>query len=119
MNEGLFNIMLTDEYRYKIIKLVELRPEITQRELAEVLGISLGKANFCLQALMAVGVLKVSNFRNSQNKLAYMYLLTPKGVEEKTKVTVRFLRNKMHEYELLKLEIDALVKEVAHSDQKT
>lgn len=119
MNVGLlFNIMLTDEYRYKILKLVELRPEITQRELAEVLGISLGKANFCLQALMAVGVLKVSNFRNSKNKLAYMYLLTPKGVEEKAKVTVRFLRNKMHEYELLKLEIDALVNEVAQSNQK-
>jgi len=111
-------MMLTDEYRYKILKLVEQKPEITQRELAEVLGVSLGKVNFCLQALMTIGMLKVSNFRNSKNKLAYMYLLTPKGAEEKARVTVRFLRNKMHEYELLKLEIDALVNELAQSNQE-
>ena len=100
--------MLSDEYRYKILKLVEARPEISQRDLAAELGVSLGKVNFCLKALIDVGLIKVSNFRNSKSKLAYMYLLTPKGLEEKTKVTVRFLKNKMHEYERLKKEIDIL-----------
>jgi EPS-associated MarR family transcriptional regulator len=103
--------MLTDEYRYKILKLVEAKPEISQRELAENLGISLGKANFCLKALIEIGLLKATNFRNSKNKLAYMYLLTPAGVEEKSTITLRFLKSKMREYELLKLEINLLIQE--------
>ena len=103
--------MLTDEYRYKILKLVETNPEISQRELAEQLGISLGKANFCLKALIEVGMLKASNFKNSKNKLGYMYLLTPKGIEEKAKVTVRFLKKKLTEFEILQNEINELKKE--------
>ncbi|MDI1361595.1 MarR family EPS-associated transcriptional regulator [Methylotenera sp.] len=103
--------MLTDEYRYKILKLVEAKPEISQRELARSLGISLGKANFCLKALIEKGFLKATNFRNSQNKLAYMYLLTPNGIEEKSSITLRFLKIKMQEYELLKAEISLLVQE--------
>jgi EPS-associated MarR family transcriptional regulator len=103
--------MLTDEYRYKILKLVEIKPEISQRELAKDLGVSLGKVNFCLKALIEKGLLKATNFRNSQNKLAYMYLLTPSGVEEKSKITLRFLRTKMREYELLQEEIRELVEE--------
>ncbi|MES1986716.1 MAG: MarR family EPS-associated transcriptional regulator [Pseudomonadota bacterium] len=103
--------MLTDEYRYKILKLVEAKPEISQRELAKSLGISLGKANFCLRALIEKGFLKATNFRNSQNKLAYMYLLTPNGIEEKSSITLRFLKIKMQEYELLKAEISLLVQE--------
>ncbi len=108
--------MLTDEYRYKILKLVETRPEISQRELATELGISLGKANFCIKALIDVGLLKATNFRNSKNKLAYMYLLTPTGVEEKAKITLRFLKNKMQEYESLKLEINLLNQEIKTED---
>ena len=104
--------MLTDEYRYKILKLVEEKPEISQRELASELGISLGKANFCLKALIEVGLLKATNFRNSKNKLAYMYLLTPTGIEEKTKITLRFLKKKMEEFEVLRNEIGLLQKEV-------
>ncbi len=104
--------MLTDEYRYKILKLVEAKPAISQRELAVELGISLGKANFCLKALIEVGLLKATNFRNSKNKLAYMYLLTPTGVEEKAKITLRFLKNKMQEYESLRLEINLLNQEI-------
>jgi len=104
--------MLTDEYRYRILKLVESNPEISQRELAKELGVSLGKANFCLRALIEVGLLKVTNFRNSKNKLAYMYLLTPVGIEEKAKITLRFLKNKMQEYEKLQCEIVLLKKEV-------
>ena len=110
--------MLTDEYRYKILKLVEAKPEISQRELAAELGISLGKANFCLKALIAVGLLKATNFRNSKNKLAYMYLLTPTGIEEKTKITLRFLKKKIEEFEVLRNEIGLLQKEVQPDQMK-
>jgi EPS-associated MarR family transcriptional regulator len=103
--------MLTDEYRYKILKLVETKPEISQRELAAALGISLGKANFCLKALIKVGLLKATNFRNSKNKLAYMYLLTPNGIEEKSSITLRFLKSKMQDYESLQAEIALLMQE--------
>ncbi|NOS96405.1 MAG: MarR family EPS-associated transcriptional regulator [Methylotenera sp.] len=103
--------MITDEYRYKILKLLEAQPEISQRELAKSLGVSLGKANFCLKALIDIGLIKASNFRNSQNKLAYMYLLTPTGIEAKSSITLRFLKAKMQEYELLQKEISALMQE--------
>ena len=81
---------------------------MTQRELAEELGISLGKVNFCLQALVEKGILKVKNFRNSNNKRAYTYLLTPSGMEEKARLTVAFLRRKTAEYEQLRAEIEVL-----------
>lgn len=103
--------MLTDEYRYKILKLVEAKPEISQRELAKDLGVSLGKVNFCLKALVEKGLIKATNFRNSQNKIAYMYLLTPQGIEAKSGITLRFLKAKMQEYELLQAEISALMQE--------
>lgn len=107
--------MLTDEYRYKILKRLELNPEISQRGLAQELGISLGKVNYCLKALMQKGLLKVNNFRNNQNKSAYLYLLTPNGVEEKTKVTLRFMQHKLNQYETLKQEIKALQREAERS----
>lgn len=100
--------MLTDEYRYKILKALEHNPEISQRDLARELGVSLGRTNFCLKALIDVGLLKVTNFRNSRNKLAYMYLLTPNGVKEKTLITERFLKLKMQEYKALEAEINML-----------
>ncbi len=105
--------MLTDEYRYKILKQIEERPEISQRELAESVGISLGKANYCIKALIKVGLLKVSNFKNSKRKLAYMYLLTPIGAEEKAKVTIRFLKGRIQEFEALRREIDLLQQEIS------
>ncbi len=105
--------MLTDEYRYKILKMVSDNPEISQRELARQLGVSLGKANFCLKALVEKGLLKASNFRNSSNKLAYMYLLTPHGIEEKASITMRFLQHKMQEYEHLQSEIEDLRREAS------
>lgn len=108
--------MLTDEYRYKILKLVEANPEVSQRKLASQLGISLGKANFCLKALIDVGLLKVTNFRNSKNKLAYMYLLTPNGIEEKSSITLRFLKYKMQEYEALRTEIEELQWEASEKE---
>lgn len=103
--------MLTDEYRYKIFKLLEANPEVSQRELAQELGISLGKANYCLKALIEKGLLKASNFRNSKNKLAYAYKLTPMGIEEKASVTFRFLKAKMREYEQLQQELNDLRRE--------
>jgi EPS-associated MarR family transcriptional regulator len=97
--------MLTDEYRYKILKILETNPEISQRDLARALDISLGRVNFCLKALIEKGLLKATNFRNSQNKLAYMYLLTPSGIEEKSKITAEFLKIKLQEYANLEAEI--------------
>jgi EPS-associated MarR family transcriptional regulator len=103
--------MLTDEYRYKILKILEANPEISQRDLARELGISLGRVNFCLKALIEKGLLKAANFRNSSNKLAYMYLLTPNGIEEKSVITARFLKIKMQEYQNLEAEINELRKD--------
>ena len=109
--------MLTDEYRYKILKLVADDPEISQRELAQHLGISLGKVNYCLKALVEKGLVKATNFRNSNNKLAYMYLLTPQGIEAKISITAQFLKRKMQEYELLQAEIEELREEVAATEK--
>ncbi|MDA8153340.1 MAG: MarR family EPS-associated transcriptional regulator [Acidithiobacillus sp.] len=104
--------MHDDAIRYHLLKLVSERPEITQRELAAAMGISLGKTNFCLNALIEKGIVKTDNFRRNPNKGAYAYLLTPAGVQEKARVTVRFLQRKMAEYDGLKTEIAALRKEV-------
>ncbi len=103
--------MLADEDRYRILKRLEDDPEASQRALAEELGISLGKVNYCLNALIERGLLKVNNFRTSDNKRAYMYYLTPKGIKEKARFTVRFLQRKVAQYESLKSEIEQLKRE--------
>ena len=100
--------MLSDADRYRILKLLESRPNMSQRALSEELGISLGKINFCLQSLIERGLLKVENFRNSQHKRAYMYYLTPTGLEEKACVTLRFLTARLAEHEALDREIAQL-----------
>jgi len=100
--------MLTEEVRYKLLKLLEPNPQLSQREVAKALGISLGKVNFCLKALADRGLIKAANFKNSKNKTAYMYLLTPRGIEEKARVTARFLQTRMREYEALRAEIELL-----------
>jgi EPS-associated MarR family transcriptional regulator len=105
--------MLTDEYRYKVLKLLDDNPELTQRQLAKALGISLGKVNFCLKALIEKGMIKAGNFKNSQNKQAYAYLLTPKGVEAKARLVVAFLRAKVAQHQALQREIEQLRQEVA------
>lgn len=96
---------------YGLLKTLEDNPSLSQRDLAKRLGISLGKVNFCLNALVAKGCLKVNNFRNSNNKLAYSYLLTPQGIEEKARMTVAFLKYKTQEYERLRAEIEDLKRE--------
>jgi len=103
---------LNDETRYCLLKLLEARPELSQRELAHEMGVSLGKANYCLRALMEKGLVKVRNFQASKNKRAYAYYLTPKGAQEKARVTVRFLKHKVAEYQGLKEEIRRLKQEV-------
>lgn len=98
---------------YDLLKTLEKNPGLSQRDLARQLGISLGKVNFCLKALIEKGCLKVKSFRNSNNKKAYLYLLTPQGIDEKARITVRFLQIKMDEYEILKKEVEELNREVA------
>ncbi len=100
-----------DETLFKVMRALEANPNTSQRELAESMGMSLGKTNYCLKALIDRGLIKVRNFRNSQNKLAYAYLLTPKGVAAKTRLTGRFLKKKVVEYEALRREIEELRRE--------
>jgi len=109
--------MLTDEYRYRILKLLQADPRASQRRIADELGISLGRVNYCLQALIRKGLVKARNFRESSNKRAYLYLLTPKGVEARAKLTVEFLKVKLAEYEELAHEIGELRREVAGIDE--
>ena len=104
--------VLNDDVRYRLLKLLESNPEASQRVLARELGLSLGKINFCVQALVQKGLIKAANFRNSQNKPGYIYKLTPRGFEEKARVTVRFLQRKTREYEELRAEIARLSAEV-------
>jgi len=95
-------------FHYRLLKLINERPEISQRELAGELGFSLGKVNYCLKAFVSKGLVKVNNFRRNDNKLAYAYLLTPGGIEEKTRLTVRFFRRIEVEYESLKEEVESI-----------
>lgn len=103
---------LHEEIHFKVLRLLETNPNINQRSLAAALGVSLGKANFCLNALLDKGLVKMDNFRSHQNKLSYAYLLTPRGLAEKASMTHRFLLRKTEEYELLKLEIELLKREI-------
>ena len=104
---------MNDETHYRLLKLLEANPEISQRELADAMGVSLGKINYCLRAVVERGLVKVKNFKANPNKRAYAYYLTPKRVEEKAHVTGRFLKSKVHEYEELKREIAQLRRENA------
>lgn len=103
---------LDQEIHLKVLRHLESNPDVTQRELAEHLGVSLGKANYCLRALIEKGFIKARNFKNSKKKSAYLYVLTPKGIDEKARVSVAFLRRKINEYERLKSEIAQLQTEV-------
>ena len=109
---------MEDEIQYKLLKALEETPDVTQRELAASLGVSLGKANYCLRALMERGWVKMANFRRNPNKMGYVYLLTPMGIEEKARITVRFLRYKLHEFNALKAEIERLQLEVQNGGAK-
>ncbi len=106
---------ITDEIRYRLLTYLNKHPEASQREVAEQLGVSVGKVNYCLRALIEKGLVKMRNFRNSRRKLAYTYILPPKGIEEKVNVTRCFLRRKIAEYDSISAEIERLTREVAGS----
>ena len=91
---------------FNVLRKLEKNPSITQRELSNKLGISLGKINYCLKELRNKGLIKISNFRKNKNKITYVYLLTPKGISAKTKLTINFMKIKLREYEDLKRDID-------------
>ena len=111
-NDSSLNIGARDELRLRVLRALEANPELSQRQLAAELGVSLGGVNYALKALVERGFVKAGNFRNSSNKVAYLYVLTPQGVSEKASLTTAFLSRKLEEYEVLRQEIESLGGEV-------
>lgn len=105
-----------DELRLRVLRALEANPELSQRQLAAELGVSLGGVNYALKALVERGFVKADNFRKSGNKVAYLYVLTPQGVAEKASLATAFLGRKLEEYEVLRQEIEALKGEVGSQD---
>ena len=97
---------MANEDFFKILRKIQTKPDSSQRELAEDLGFSLGKLNYCLRQLQIKGLIKIKNFEKNKNKMQYAYLLTPKGISAKTRLTINFMKLKMKEYDELKKEID-------------
>ncbi len=110
------NSELNSEEILKVLQALKENPELTQRELSHRLGISLGKINFILQAMIHKGLIKAHNFKKSNNKKAYLYILTPSGIEEKARITYNFLKRKLQEYESLQNEIRILKQEVGETE---
>ena len=102
------------EIRYHLLKILAREPKLGQREMAKRMGISLGKVNFCVSELSAKGWIKITRLKNARKKIPYIYMLTPKGLEEKGKLTVRFLKRKVSEYEKIKMQINEIYHEVKH-----
>ena len=98
--------MSNDIDQFNVLRKIKSKPNSSQRELAYELGFSLGKLNYCLKALKQKGLIKIKNFQNNPNKLGYSYILTPKGITEKTKLTLNFMKRKMREYDELKAEME-------------
>ena len=98
--------MNDNQDNFNILRLIIKKPRVTQRELSNELGISLGKINFCLRELKNKGLIKINNFKRNKNKMNYIYLLTPKGLSQKTELTLNFMKRKMKEYEELKREYE-------------
>ena len=96
---------MEDPDHFNLLRKIKNKPSSSQRELAEALGFSLGKLNYCLKALKLKGLVKIHNFKKSENKINYIYVLTPKGITEKTKLTINFMKRKMQEYDELKKEL--------------
>lgn len=98
--------MKFNQSHFEILRKISKKSEHTQRELADTLGFSLGKLNYCLKALKSKGLVKINNFKKSKKKIKYIYKLTPTGVSEKTKLTIKFMQRKMQEYDELKKELE-------------
>ena len=107
------------EIPYHLLKILESEPNLTQRQMAGEMGISLGKFNYCLKELVKKGFVKMERFTSSDNKAAYMYLLTPQGIEEKSIITMNFLKRKMQEFEEIKQQIDVLKQEVTNETNQS
>ncbi|MCO6439693.1 MAG: MarR family EPS-associated transcriptional regulator [Nitrococcus mobilis] len=107
--------MRPEDLRFQVLRHLEQKPDMTQRELAAALGISLGRVNYCVQALIERGFVKAANFRNSRNKRAYLYKLTPRGLSEKATLALRFLRRKEQERQALLQEIEVLRAELGEA----
>ena len=103
---------VTPDTHYKVMDLIHKKPDISQRELAKLAGISLGSMHYCLKALAEKGWVKAGNFKNNPDKSVYLYLLTPEGISQKSKLAIDFLRRKKLEYDQLKRDIDRLTKEL-------
>ena len=103
---------LNEDKYFRLMRILEATPDISQREMAKVLGVSFGCINYCLNALIDKGLVKIQNFNQNQNKFGYVYLLTPTGIAEKASLTSSFLKRKMDEYEALKVEIETLKSEL-------
>ena len=104
--------MIKQELEYRVMQLLERQPDLTQRQLSQKLGVSLGKTHYAVRSLVDVGWIKLGNFRRSNNKLGYIYLLIPEGIVEKTEITARFLARKQREYDALREEIEFLRQEL-------
>lgn len=110
---------IQEDTAYRVMRLLQAQPDISQRALADELGISLGALHYCLKALVDKGFVKLENFHHSKRKLKYAYILTPAGMAHKVAITGRFLKRKLEEYDALKAEIEALKAEVAQQDATT
>ena len=115
-NDSSLNTRARDELRLRVLRALEANPELSQRQLAAELGVSLGGVNYALKALVERGFVKAGNFRKSGNKVAYLYVLTPKGIAEKGSLATAFLGRKLEEYEVLRQEIESLKGEVGSGD---
>ena len=104
---------IQEDTYFRVLRILQEKPDITQREIAQMLGVSTSGMNYCLNALIDKGWVKVVNFSDSKNKFGYVYLLTPSGISEKAYLTKRFLQRKLKEYEDMKFEIDSLISEVS------
>ena len=107
---------LQEDTNFRLMKLLQNNPDLSQREMAKALGISFGGVNYCLNALIDKGLVKMQNFSQSKNKFGYVYLLTPTGMTEKAALTSNFLNRKMDEYEALKIEIQTLKSEIEEKE---
>jgi EPS-associated MarR family transcriptional regulator len=111
------NNAFEQEIRYRLLKILSQQSSLTQRDMAKQMGISLGKVNYCLSELAKRGLIKVHRFKSAKNKIPFTYMLTPHGLEEKARLTVKFLRRKMAEYEEIQRQIGELAREVQEDRQ--
>jgi EPS-associated MarR family transcriptional regulator len=109
--------LVQEDTYFRVLRMLEVNPDLTQREIAERLGVSTSGMNYCLNALIDKGWVKVQNFSQSKNKFGYIYVLTPQGIVEKVTLTSRFLKRKQAEYEAIRVEIDGLTSELSPSDK--